>query len=503
MSESPGSAAPGDTPGPAARQRGVSFEYAGATVEMVDAATILAAARVNPVELLRRATFPAPVSRVDLTVSSADTPGGPVHVFAAEISTAADPLSKERIRDLVLGNDPVGVLLAKRIEAGDPVATRIVDGVGAAAAAAYKKLGLDRVSPTGGPREPSTLADAVVGLQATVTYDESGTIVRLRAEVPRDDVAPAHLQAFAGLTLQAVLELAGPESLRGRRYVLSRDNVPKVPATTQTVTLDQVGGLADIVAELRQIAVSFRHPEAMARWGARRPQGILMYGPPGTGKTMLSRALANEIGADFREIRTPEILDKWLGGSERNIKQIFRDARRYRVPTLILFDEFDSIISYAGSGGDAASQAINAVAGIFKQEMNDLIEANPNVIVVATTNFPHRVDDSLIRSGRFDVKVSVPKPDETSRAEIFRKMIRGLIAAHETPGFQMFADDLDLAELARASHGMTGADIKEVLRRVQMSKAMQDARSGGMVAPISQAELLASVRDLLGQPPAA
>ena len=142
------------------------------------------------------------------------------------------------------------------------------------------------------------------------------------------------------------------------------------------------------------------------------------------------------------------------------------------------------------------------MAGIFKQEMNDLIEANPNVIVVATTNFPHRVDESLIRSGRFDVKVSVPKPDEASRAEIFRKMIRGLIAAHEQPGFTMFADDLDLAELARISHGMTGADIKEVLRRVQLAKAMQDARTGGMVTPISQDELLASIRDLLGPRPA-
>jgi transitional endoplasmic reticulum ATPase len=481
-----------------ARPRGETFQYAGATVEMVDAATVLAAARVNPVELLRRATWPAPVQRVGLSVSSVDTAAGPMHVFAAEISTAADPLSRERIRALVLGNDPVGLLLAKRIEAGDPVATRIVDGVGAAAAAAYKKFGLDRTT-AGGRREPTTLADAVVGLQATVTYDESGTVVRLRAEVPRDEVVPAHLQAFAGLTLQAVLELTGPDSLTGRRFVLSRDNLPRVAPTTQTVTLDQVGGLADIVAELRQIAVSFRHPEAMARWGARRPQGILMYGPPGTGKTMLSRALANEIGADFREIRTPEILDKWLGGSERNIKQIFRDARRYRVPTLILFDEFDSIISYAGSGGDAASQAINAVAGIFKQEMNDLIEANPNVIVVATTNFPHRVDDSLIRSGRFDVKMSVPKPDEASRAEIFRKMIRGLIAVHEKPGFQMFDEHLDLPELARASHGMTGADIKEVLRRVQLAKAMQDARTGGRVEPISQADLLAAIADLGGR----
>lgn len=474
-----------------------TFSYAGATVTLVEATTLLAAARVNPVEMLRQATWPEPVQRVDLTVSSADTPGGPVHVFAAEISTAADPLSKERIRALVLGNDPVGVLLAKRIEAGDPVTTRIVDGVGAAAAAAYKKLGLDRSAQPAGPREPATLADAVVGLQATVTYDETGTIVRLRAEVPRDDVQPAHLQAFAGLTLQAVIELTGDTSLEGRKFVLSRENLPQAASTTQTVTLDQVGGLADVVGELRQIAVSFRHPEAMARWGARRPQGLLMYGPPGTGKTMLSRALANEIGADFREIRTPEILDKWLGGSERNIKQIFRDARRYRVPTLILFDEFDSIISYAGAGGDAASQAINAVAGIFKQEMNDLIEANPNVIVVATTNFPHRVDDSLIRSGRFDIKISVPKPDEVSRAEIFRKMIAQLRSVHDEPGFTMFADDLDLAELGRASHGLTGADIKEILRRVQLSKAMQDARTGGLVTPISQEELKASIQAVL------
>ena len=138
------------------------------------------------------------------------------------------------------------------------------------------------------------------------------------------------------------------------------------------------------------------------------------------------------------------------------------------------------------------------MAGIFKQEMNDLIEENSNVIVVATTNFPHRVDDSLIRSGRFDVKLSVPKPDEASRAEIFRKMIQALISAHEQPGFQMFADDLDLAGLGQASAGMTGADIKEVLRRVQLAKAMQDARTGGHAEPISQAELLASIRDLAG-----
>jgi transitional endoplasmic reticulum ATPase len=309
------------------------------------------------------------------------------------------------------------------------------------------------------------------------------------------------------LVLQVVAELAGdarrPRPLAGHSYVLSLHPDADSPAPAERIgpdaeriDLDQVGGLPDVVAQFRQIAVSFRHPEVMARWGARRPQGILMYGPPGTGKTMLARALASEIGANFREIRTPEILDKWLGASERNIKRIFREARRYRQPTVMLFDEFDSIISYAGLGGDAASQAVNAVAGIFKQEMNNLIDDNPNVIVVATTNFPHRVDESLIRSGRFDLKLAIPLPDEAGRAEIIAKMIRELIARHEAPGFRMFADDLDPRQLARASHGMTGADLKEVLRRAQLAKAMQEARSGTRPPPISQGDIEGRIAEL-------
>ncbi len=265
------------------------------------------------------------------------------------------------------------------------------------------------------------------------------------------------------------------------------------------MTLDQVGGLDAVVAEFRQIAASFQHPQAMARWGARRPQGILLYGPPGTGKTMLARALANEIGATFKEIRTPEILDKWLGASERNIKRIFRDARRYREPTVMLFDEFDSIISYTGGGEDAASQALNAVAGIFKQEMNTLIEANPNVIVVATTNFPERVDQSLIRSGRFDVKLAIPVPDADGRREILAKAMRQLIIEHEVAEFRMFADDVDAAELAADCPGFTGADLKELLRRAQLAKAMQEARTGVASTPITQSDLRQHLADFQTQ----
>jgi hypothetical protein len=209
---------------------------------------------------------------------------------------------------------------------------------------------------------------------ATVTYtapaDASTRVVTLQSAVPEHDVSLDHIRAMCRLLLDVVVEVAGGGTAN-RMLTLSA-----AADAAHAVTLDQVGGLDEIVGNLRQIAVSFRHPEVMARWGARRPQGLLLYGPPGTGKTMLARALTHEIGARFQEVHTPDILDKWLGASERNIKRIFRDARRYREPTVMLFDEFDSIISYAGAAGDSAGQAINAVAGLFKQEMNDLIDAN-------------------------------------------------------------------------------------------------------------------------------
>ncbi len=477
----------------------VTFEHLGCRVTLVNTAEILASAHNERVELLRGAAFPPPVRQVRLCVTGTVRDGQPVYRLDAEIAC-----HEERLSSAVVGiSGPVGALFAKRVAAGDPIATRIADGLGAAADEAYRRLGLRRPAP---PHARSVVrADEAVGLTAEVTSRETvagGRIVTLLATAPGEAMSAAHLQAMCRLVLDTVAELAGgPDALAGRRYVLGAS--ASEPSRADTVTLDQVGGLGTIVAQFREVAVSFRHPDVMARWGARRPQGILLYGPPGTGKTMLARALANEIGASFREIRTPEILDKWLGASERNIKRIFREARRYREPTVMLFDEFDSIISYAGEGGDAASQAVNAVAGIFKQEMNGLIEANPNVIVVATTNFPHRVDESLVRSGRFDIKLAVPRPDAAGRAEIITKMVRQLIAAHETPGFRMFADDVDPRGLAAASAGMTGADLKEVLGRVQLAKAMQEARDGAVAPPIGQDDLVRGIAEVRGDAGAA
>jgi len=474
------------------------FEHGGYAVTLIDGDAALAAADDRRVELLRDAAFPPTVREAALSVTR-DPRDPERYLLNAGARTGPHP-RPDRPPLSALGGDPVSTLLSWRMGAGDRWATRVVDGMDVVAERVSRWLSPPRPAPRPADPGPPRVVNRVDGdLDATVEYRtvQGGDSVALHAAVPAAQVSVAHLRALCRLLIDVVTELAGPPS--GSPGI----TLSAVAQVGDRVTLDQVGGLDEIVGRLREVAVSFRHPDAMARWGARRPQGVLLYGPPGTGKTMLARALANEIGANFQEIHTPDILDKWLGASERNIKAIFGRARRYRQPTVMLFDEFDSIIGYAGEGGDSASQAINAVAGIFKQEMNDLIEANPRVIVVATTNFPERVDASLTRSGRFDVKLLVPAPDRDGRAEILAKMIRQLAASHEVTGFVMFAGDVDIDALAARSDGMTGADLAEMLRRAQLAKAMQEARTGTEEGAISQADLLRHLAQLRGETPGA
>jgi hypothetical protein len=190
-------------------------------------------------------------------------------------------------------------------------------------------------------------------------------------------------------------------------------------AQEDRITLDDIGGLEYVKAKLRDIATSFSHPDIMAKWGAERPQGVLLYGEPGGGKTMLVKALASEIDADLWMIQGSDLYNKWLGESERKIKELFDRARKVTKPTILFFDELDSIIGTTeepGPGGGA--QARNAVAGIYKQELNTLAADNPNLLICAATNNPDRIDSALTRSGRFGHKIYVPMPDEVGRSEI-------------------------------------------------------------------------------------
>lgn len=475
------------------RPENVSHPYLGATIDVVDADVLFHAARQRRLALLHEVDLPGPVAGLGLTM--AIDPTGSAYRLTGTVSAVPQrPFSRpEDVGQAVLPAAAVAALLGG--VAG--LVTLTVLGY-----AAYRERREAASRPAGPPvpgpepagrPEAGTVTDADTGMRATLTATGPHTLTA-SAIVPAAEADAGDLAAFTRILMTVAVRMANAgddkDFWAGRRIRLSRyPGGRTILPGSDILSLDEIGGMDHVVAQLREVADSFNHPQAMARWGTRRPQGLLFYGPPGTGKTTLAKALAAEIGGRLREVRTPDILDKWVGSSERNIKAIFGEARRYRTPTVLLFDEFDSIVSYVGAPDHAADQMVNSVAGIFKQEMNTLIAENPNVIVVATTNFPDKVDESLTRSGRFDVKLSVPLPSATGRAEILTGMLRQLIADHETAGFRMFADDVNVTELASVTPGMTGADLRELLRRVRMAKAMAEARHG-TATPITQSDLL-------------
>jgi transitional endoplasmic reticulum ATPase len=258
------------------------------------------------------------------------------------------------------------------------------------------------------------------------------------------------------------------------------------------VRLDEVAGNGELKALLRDVALSFKHAETIAKWGVRRPQGLLLCGDPGTGKTMLIEALANEIGAELRRVQGSDIYGKWVGESEANIKRIFSELRQATCPTIVFFDELEAIIGIkSGPNGDSVR---NAVAGIFKQELNDLARQNPNVLVAAATNDLAAIDPSLIRSGRFDHIYEVALPDQAGLGELFATNIARRSLELETDDFHLFADDVfeGVPAFAAAAEGLSGADVVEIFRRLCFERAMHQVRTG-VVLPITRADLLQAI----------
>ncbi len=266
-----------------------------------------------------------------------------------------------------------------------------------------------------------------------------------------------------------------------KNHEQSKETLPEelgLDIVNTRLSLDDIGGLESVKSMLRNIAISFQHPEIMEKWGAKRPQGVLMYGEPGTGKTMLAEALANEIEAEMWALQSSDIYDKWLGNSEAHIKDIFNRARAHKGKLVLFFDEFDSIVGISENPTSGGDNARNSVAGIFKQEMNNLAGENPNVLVVAATNNLDRIDPALVRSGRFDHKVYVPMPDQEARQQIIINIAVRSMLGQESDGFKILGDDLSTAELAVETDGMSGADITEIFRRLSLARAMQEARTG-------------------------
>jgi len=242
------------------------------------------------------------------------------------------------------------------------------------------------------------------------------------------------------------------EALKDVEPSAMREVLVEVP----NVRWDDIGGLHDVKLELQEaVEWPLKYPELFEHMDARPPKGILLYGPPGTGKTLLAKAVATESEANFISIKGPEVLSKWVGESERAIREVFRRAKQ-AAPSIIFFDEIDAIAPVRG-GGYGDSHVTERVISQLLTEM-DGIEELRGVVVLAATNRPDIIDPALLRPGRFDKLLYVHLPDLETRKEILKIHLRK----------KPLADDVDIDDLAKRTEGYTGADLAAICNTAVM-----------------------------------
>ncbi|MBE6511191.1 MAG: AAA family ATPase [Methanobrevibacter millerae] len=228
------------------------------------------------------------------------------------------------------------------------------------------------------------------------------------------------------------------------------------------VKWDDIGGLDDAKQELKEaVEWPLKYPENFQKFGINPPKGVLLYGIPGTGKTLLAKAVASESEANFISIKGPELLSKWVGESEKGVREVFRKAKQ-TAPTVIFFDEIDSIAS-TRSGNDTDSGVTKRVVNQLLTEMDGLEELE-DVAIIAATNRPDIIDPGLMRPGRFDRHIKVDTPSEEARIAIFE------VHTKDMP----LASDVDLKKLAKSTDGYVGADIEAVCREAAMLTLRND-----------------------------
>ncbi|MEM7816555.1 MAG: AAA family ATPase, partial [Candidatus Aenigmatarchaeota archaeon] len=220
------------------------------------------------------------------------------------------------------------------------------------------------------------------------------------------------------------------------------------------VTYEDIGGLKEEIQKVREmVELPLKHPELFERLGIEPPKGVLLYGPPGTGKTLLAKAVANEAGASFFAINGPEIMSKWYGQSEENLRKVFENAEK-NAPSIIFIDEIDAI---APKREEVVGEVERRVVSQLLTLMDGL-KSRGKVIVIAATNRPNAVDPALRRGGRFDREIEIGVPDKEGRKEIFQIHTRGM----------PLDKSVDIDKLAERTYGYVGADIAAVCKEAAM-----------------------------------
>jgi transitional endoplasmic reticulum ATPase len=226
------------------------------------------------------------------------------------------------------------------------------------------------------------------------------------------------------------------------------------------VTWEDVGGLDEVKMQLREmVEMPIENQDSFKRLGIKPAKGVLLYGPPGTGKTLIAKAVATESRANFISIKGPEIMSKWVGESEKAIRQMFKKAKQV-APAIVFLDEIDSIAPRRGVGSDT-----NVTERVVNQLLTSMdgLESLDGVTVIAATNRPDIVDPALLRPGRFDRLILTPIPDASARSTILKIHMRS-----------MPLKDVDLDYLVSKTEGFVGADLENLCREAAMIALRED-----------------------------
>ena len=241
--------------------------------------------------------------------------------------------------------------------------------------------------------------------------------------------------------------------------VVEPSAIREVLVQIPNVAWEDIGGLTEQKQQLKEmIEWPLKHKDLFTEIGVNAPKGILLYGPPGTGKTLLAKAVATESNANFISIKGPEIFNKWVGESEKKIRELFKKARQL-APSIIFFDEIDAITSTRSSNELSSGVQNNVVAQILTEM--DGISNLKDIVIIGATNRVDIIDQAFLRSGRFDIKMYVPLPDIHSREKIFEVYLKKLKLKVE--------DKITAKELAKKTEGTSGADIEAIAREAGMN----------------------------------
>lgn len=242
-----------------------------------------------------------------------------------------------------------------------------------------------------------------------------------------------------------------------------------------------VGGMDDLKEEIRmKIIYPITHAEMFKAYGKTAGGGILLYGPPGCGKTYLARATAGEIDAGFLSVGIHDVLEMYIGNSERNLHELFERGRENR-PCVLFFDEVDAL---GGKRAERSSAGIRHLVNSFLAEFDGIQSSNEGLLILGATNAPWDVDHAFRRPGRFDRVLFVPPPDASARASIMKILTAGKPC-----------EALDFAQIAKATDGFSGADLKGVVD-VTVERKLQEAMKAGIPKPMSTKDFLAAAKTI-------